>query len=175
MICEVMNHLLFRAPTKGHLVMDGKSTAHHHPGILIVDDQALILTMLKLELEPRGFEVWLAVDGDDGLDLYRRHHSEIDVILLDVEMPGMNGPQTLAAMQKINPKVQVCFMTAGSSSISETELMNRGATCVFRKPFRPGDVASCLEKHCCASLSSKQAGQQSRNRIISILSERRKC
>ena len=51
-----------------------------NPGILIADDKGLILTLLKLELEPRGFTVWLAVDGDDALDLYRRNHAEIDLV-----------------------------------------------------------------------------------------------
>src|SRR5262249_58605364 len=48
-----------------------------NPGILIADDMGLILTLLKFELEACGFTVWLAVDGDDAVDLYRRNHEEM--------------------------------------------------------------------------------------------------
>ncbi len=114
-------------------------------GILVVDDVGLILTLLKFELEPLGFDVWLAVDGDDALDLFRRHREEIDVVLLDVQMPGLDGPQTLAGLQRVDPNVAVCFMTGHFSIYSEADLLARGAAHVFCKPFRPADVARFLE------------------------------
>src|SRR5262245_47568164 len=82
-----------------------------HPGILIADNLGLVLTLLKFELEPRGFKVWLAVDGEDALDLYRRHSTEIDVVLLDVHLSGLDGPDTLAALQRLSPDILACFMT----------------------------------------------------------------
>jgi CheY-like chemotaxis protein len=117
-----------------------------NPGILVVDDMGLILTLLKFELEPRGFTVWLAVDGDDALDLYRRNRAEIDLVLLDVQMPGLDGPHTLAILQKFDPDVLACFMTADSGTYTEEELLERGAARVFKKPFRSDDVAECLQK-----------------------------
>jgi CheY-like chemotaxis protein len=115
------------------------------PGILIGDDMALILTLLKFELESRGFAVWLAVDGDDALDLYRRHRDEIDLVLLDVQMPGLDGPHTLEALQRFNPDVVACFMSGNTGSYTEEELLDRGAARVFSKPFRPAEVADLLE------------------------------
>ena len=56
-----------------HEWTDGRGAIARKPGILIADDMALILTLLKFELESRGFNVWLAMDGDDALDLYRKH------------------------------------------------------------------------------------------------------
>jgi CheY-like chemotaxis protein len=82
-------------------------TILRNPGILIVDDMEPILTLLKFELEPRAFTVWLAVDGDDAIDLYQRNRAEIDLVLLDVQMPGLDGPHTLAILQKLNPDVLV--------------------------------------------------------------------
>jgi CheY-like chemotaxis protein len=114
------------------------------PGILIADDAALILTLLKFELEARGFSVWLAVDGDDALDLYQRHLSEIDLLLLDVQMPGLDGPQTLAALKQLNPDVLACFMTGGSDHYSDDTLRQCGVACVFSKPFRAEEVARAL-------------------------------
>jgi CheY-like chemotaxis protein len=124
---------------------DGSTASPRNPGILIADDMGLMLTLLKLELEPRGFNVWLAVDGDDALDLYRRHRSQIDVVLLDVQMPGLDGPHTLAALQRFNPDVVACFMTENPSIYTEEDLLECGAACVFNKPCRPAEVANCLQ------------------------------
>jgi CheY-like chemotaxis protein len=116
------------------------------PGILIVDDMGPILTLLKFELEPRGFAVWLAVDGDDALDLYLRNREKIDVVLLDVQMPGLDGPHTLAILQRLDPDVVSCFMTGYSGHYTEENLLKRGAACVFNKPFRAEEVAQRLLK-----------------------------
>jgi len=116
------------------------------PGILIADDKALILTMLKFELEPRGYNVWLAVDGDDAIDLYRRNRAEIDLVLLDVLLPGLDGPHTLAALRRLDPDVLACFMTGNSGGYTYMDLLECGVAYVFNKPFRVAEVAQCLQQ-----------------------------
>jgi two-component system, OmpR family, response regulator len=132
--------------------LESKGTAHcafvRKPGILIADDMGLILTLLKFELEPRGFNVWLAVDSSDAIDLYRRHQEQIDLVLLDVQMPGLDGPHTLAHLQRIDRDVVVCFMTGSSGAYTEEELLNRGAMRVFAKPFRLAEIADALQELC---------------------------
>jgi len=118
------------------------------PGILIADDMALILTLLKLDLEARGFTVWLAVNGADAVQLYQQHQENIDLVLLDVHMPALDGPQTLAALQEMDPDVVACFMTAYSECYSECDLLKLGAACVFTKPFRSSEVADFLQVLC---------------------------
>jgi CheY-like chemotaxis protein len=125
-----------------------RRTSARKPGILIADDMGLILTLLKFVLEPRGFNVWLAVDSSDAIDLFRRHHEQIDVVLLDVQMPGLDGPHTLAHLQRIDRDVVACFMTGNLGNYSVDELLNRGAMCVFIKPFRLSDVADYLQTLC---------------------------
>jgi CheY-like chemotaxis protein len=131
---------------KQHEATNAWDARARNPGVLIVDDMALILTLLKFELESRGFDAWLAIDGDDALDLYRRHRDEIDLVLLDVEMPGMDGLQTLEALQQLNPHVVACFMSGNAVTYTEEELLKRGAVWVFSKPFRPAEVASLLQQ-----------------------------
>jgi CheY-like chemotaxis protein len=116
------------------------------PGILIADDMALILSLLRFEMESRGFNVWLAMDGNDALELYRKHCDEIDLVLLDVQMPGLDGPHTLEALQRLRPHVVACFMSGDAGIHTEEELLDRGAAWVFRKPFRPAEVADLLQK-----------------------------
>jgi DNA-binding response OmpR family regulator len=123
---------------------NGCGAIARNPGILIADDMALILTLLKFELESRGFAVWLAVDGDDALDLYRRHRNEIDLVLLDVQMTGLDGPHTLTALQKLCPTVRCCFMTGNLTPYTEEGLLQMGAMRVFRKPFAFTEVIDTL-------------------------------
>jgi CheY-like chemotaxis protein len=115
------------------------------PGILIADDMALILTLLKFELEARGFAVWLAVDGEAALELYSRHRDEIDLVLLDVHMPGLDGPRTLDALRRLNPDVVACFMTGNGGGYTHEGLLRRGAARIFSKPFPTAEVAGYLE------------------------------
>jgi CheY-like chemotaxis protein len=76
-----------------------------------VDDDPVILELLKLTLRLHGFTVWLATSGQEALELYRQHFAEIAALLLDVRMPGWDGPETLKAVQTVNPAVRFCFMT----------------------------------------------------------------
>jgi CheY-like chemotaxis protein len=148
---------------------NGGAATSRRPGILIVDDLGLILSLLKLELEPRGFRVWLGMDGRDAIDLYRKHAPQIDVVLLDVRMPGLDGLQTLAALQEIDPDVLACFMTGDSGTYTETELLARGADQVFVKPFHPSDIADSLQAlvDLALEVSGSPVEQRGRGRFIS--------
>jgi len=116
-----------------------------NPGILIVDDMSSMLTLFRIELESRGFTVWLAADGSSAVELYRRRREEIDLVLLDVQMPDPDGPLTLAALRRVDPGVVACFMTEVPGNYTEEELLARGAVCTFTKPFRSADVARFLQ------------------------------
>src|SRR5262249_10855013 len=83
--------------------------------------------------------------GDDAIALYRQHHEEIDLVLLDVQMPGRDGPHTLAALQELDPDVFACFMTGDFTAYTEEDLLSLGATFVFGKPIRPTELAHFLE------------------------------
>jgi len=113
-------------------------------GILVVDDERVVRGVLNAVMHQKGFAVWLAADGQEALDLYRRHRETIHVILLDVRMPGLDGPQTLAALQQINPEIRSCFMSGDIGGYAEGTLDNLGAAAVIRKPFHPAEVAEAL-------------------------------
>ncbi len=113
-------------------------------GILAVDDDEGVRGVLGIGLRQLGFAVWLAAGGSEALDLYRRHHEAIDVVLLDVRMPGTDGPQTLAALQELNPRIRCCFMSGDLGGYTEEGLRNLGAATVVDKPFRLGEIAQAL-------------------------------
>jgi DNA-binding NtrC family response regulator len=112
--------------------------------ILIVDDEACMRGLLMIGMQQAGFVVWLAANGHEAIEVYRRHQETIDVILMDVRMPGLDGPQTLAVLQSLNPQVRCCFMSGDLGAYTEDGLLDRGAAAVIHKPFLLTDVAQLL-------------------------------
>jgi anti-anti-sigma factor len=121
---------------------DGQSDSP--TGFLVVDDEAAVLRVLAGRLRMEGFKVWLAGHGQQAIELYQRYLEEIAVVLLDVLMPGIDGPRTLTALQKLCPTVQCCFMTGNPSPYTEESLLQMGAVRVLRKPFAFTEVIDTL-------------------------------
>lgn len=105
------------------------------PGILVVDDDPGILALLALVLRDHGFQVLLATDGTEAVDLYSNKHAQIDLVLIDVMMGVMHGPQAMAAIKQINPQVRFCFMSGYPDQWIAQDLIDAGAAHVFQKPF----------------------------------------
>src|SRR5262249_16083209 len=72
-------------------------------GVLVVDDAAAIRALLRAALERSGFAVWVAVDGHEAIQVCEKVGPQISLALLDVRMPGLDGPATLRALQNLNP------------------------------------------------------------------------
>ena len=104
-------------------------------GVLVVDDQEPVRRVLGAGMRSHGLAVWLAADGAEAVELYRRHRDTIDVVLLDVQMPGLDGPAVLAALRAIEPGVRAFFMTGDPGRYGQDELLATGARRVFGKPL----------------------------------------
>jgi CheY-like chemotaxis protein len=114
------------------------------PRILLANEDHLVRVLLQLGLERKGFDVWLACNGRDAIDLYRGHLENFDIVLLDVCMPGLDGPATLDGLREINPAVQACFTSSDTAGYKVEELLQLGAAHVFVKPYTVEDLASVL-------------------------------
>ena len=119
--------------------------AYAHPVVLVVDDTDLVREVVSAGLRLHGFEVWVAGDGREALELFNElsqwEHGRT-VVLLDVQMPGLDGPMVLAALQTIDPDIWAFFMTGDAGGYSEDELLARGARRVFSKPLDIARVAA---------------------------------
>ena len=118
-------------------------------GILIVDDETCVRDILRIAMRQEGFAVWLAADGQEALDLYQRNQETIDVVLMDVRMPGLDGPQTLAALQNLNPQVRCCFMSGSLGGYTEERLFQLGAVAILPKPFHLEEVGQVIRHEVC--------------------------
>jgi anti-anti-sigma factor len=118
-------------------------------GVLVVDDDARLRGLLHQWLQRSEWAVWSAADGQQAIELYRRHREEISLVLLDVRMPGLDGPQTLAALQTIDPAVRCCFLTANPEPYTEEGLLLSGAIRVLRKPIPFAELLEALRLVLC--------------------------
>jgi len=118
-------------------------TARKH-GILVVDDDGGVRNLLNKGLHGHGFDVWLAADGQEALELFWRHRETIDLVLLDVCMPGLDGPQTAIALLQLRPQIRFCFMSGDLGDYTDQKLRDLGALAVIPKPFRLAETAPLL-------------------------------
>ena len=108
--------------------------------VLVVDNNPDVLRLIDRALTGFGFIVRLATSGVEALAIYRSE--TVNFVLLDVQMPDMDGPQTLAALKAIDPNVVCCFM---SSSNGASKL--NGAAGFINKPFASlEDLRKLIEK-----------------------------
>ncbi|QEL16634.1 response regulator [Limnoglobus roseus] len=103
--------------------------------VLLVDDEPSVRAMLDFALRSHAFTVRRAAGGAEALAAYRAHRGTVAVVLLDVLMPEMDGPQTLAAIREVNPAVRAVFMSGHTGRYSAADLLSLGASHVFQKPF----------------------------------------
>jgi CheY-like chemotaxis protein len=105
------------------------------PGILIVADHRLYRKILKAWFRDHDFTVWVAAHGSEAIELHHAHAKEIVLALLDVCMPELDGPGTLAALRQEAPSLRCCFMTAPLGTSQKRQLLALGAARVFEKPL----------------------------------------
>ena len=101
--------------------------------LLIVDDEAEICEFLKSFFEDRDFKVATAHNGIAALEQVERFQP--DVVLLDIQMPGMDGLQTLKKMKDTHPKLKVIMVTAVETQEKIEEAMRLGADNYITKPL----------------------------------------
>jgi CheY-like chemotaxis protein len=115
-----------------------------NPGVLVVDDEHLVRIMVQLGLERSGFQIWLASNGREAIEFYRENREQIALVLLDVRMPGLDGPETLKALRELNPKVLAGFMSGDMGSYNPEKLFQCGAAFYIAKPFHLDKLTAIL-------------------------------
>ncbi|MHB8907554.1 MAG: response regulator [Syntrophales bacterium] len=110
--------------------------------ILVVDDEAEVVRLLKDFLTSKGYEVATALNGAEALDKVRE--MKPDIVLLDIIMPGIGGIDTLKEIKKIDPTIAVIMVTA----VVDEELANRavklGAFDYITKPINIDSLETCV-------------------------------
>jgi CheY-like chemotaxis protein len=114
--------------------------------VLIVDDEYFLAEMIKMRLELAGFEILLAENGQEALDLLAKQ--SVDVILMDVMMPVMDGWETTKKIkldEKLK-KIPVVFLTARASHEDHLKADHVGGDDYIPKPFETEDLIAKVKK-----------------------------
>ena len=112
--------------------------------ILVVDDLRSIRLTLGGILEEKGHNVVTAENGYQAIEAVRKTH--LDIIFMDIKMPGINGVQTFREVKKIDPEAVVIMMTAYSVEELVKEALEEGAYAVVYKPFDIDKIVAIIEE-----------------------------
>jgi DNA-binding NtrC family response regulator len=125
--------------------------------ILIVEDEPKMRRLLELNLGEEGFTTHAAADAEIGLQILNRE--KIDLVLTDVQLPGMNGFDFLRAVKRANASIPIVMMTAYGTVESAVEAMKLGASDYVLKPFSLEEIVLVIRKE----LSTHQLREENRS------------
>jgi len=121
----------------------GKENFAMQKNILIADDDKEVLALLMEMIEGEGFKVFLASNGKEAIEIFERN--PIDVAILDLKMPFMDGLETLKKIKNVDPLIEVLIMTAYDDLESMREaLIVNGAFDYLLKPFHRSEFISTI-------------------------------
>jgi len=112
--------------------------------MMLVDDEERFLSTTKKLLSKKGYDVFTAVSGAEALEKMRTQN--IHVVILDVKMPGMDGIETLKAIKRKFPMIEVIMLTGHGTVESAVEGLKSGATDYLTKPTDVNDLIAKAEE-----------------------------
>lgn len=112
--------------------------------VLVVDDEETVRKIATSILEKNGYSVLTAANGLEGLSLFRDHADEIDVVLLDIAMPIMDGAEAFRGMRQIRQDVNVVFASGYSPEAAAQRIADMKPTSFLQKPFRADSLLDTI-------------------------------
>ena len=106
--------------------------------IMVVDDEPIVQNTMKAILERMGYQVLAASDGQRAGELFRRHAPELALVIVELSLPKVSGPEFIEHLPTLSPRIPVLFTTgAGDNEVPETV---RSHFAVLKKPFSTATV-----------------------------------
>jgi PAS domain S-box-containing protein len=114
--------------------------------VMLVEDEPRLLKVTAEMLALLGCEVSAFPDGSSALAHFREHHDAIDLVLIDLVMPGLSGSETFFELRAIDPKVQVLVISGYSQDGTAQSLIDAGALGFLSKPFGMAELAGKMRR-----------------------------
>jgi nitrogen-specific signal transduction histidine kinase len=114
--------------------------------VLLADDEVPMQEIGRELLEEQGYDVLIANDGKEALEMFRSHCEEINLVILDLVMPRLDGGQTFLEMKKMKPNVQAVFCTGYATDELIQSLLQEENLKVLRKPFHPTEFVRLVDE-----------------------------
>ncbi len=141
-------HITFPAMVKGLPAAEGsyQPLLHGKGTILVVDDEEFVRSILKDMLENLGYGVILASHGREAIDIYARQKERIDLVILDLVMPVMDGQETYEHLIRMNRDLRV-LIASGQVAADQAALSHHGQLhhTFIQKPFKMHDIATIIK------------------------------
>ncbi len=132
--------------TGEEIVERSESTAERGTGtILLIDDEEMVLDVGAQLLGSLGYTTIKARNGVDAIDLFKRDTGSIDMVFLDIVMPGMSGRETYDRLKKLNPNVKVLLSSGYDIDTQANEILDRGADGFIQKPYALQDLSEKIK------------------------------
>jgi len=114
--------------------------------IMVVDDEDFILTISREMLADLGYTVTTCQNSAKAIDVYRAHHRDIDLVIVDMVMPECSGGQCLEQLRRINPGVRAVLSSGYSMNTEVQRLLDEGFVEFLQKPFTGGKLSQVVAK-----------------------------
>lgn len=124
--------------------------------ILVIDDEKMICKLFKETLEELGHKVITAETGSEGLEIVRQR--DIDIVFLDLKMPGMDGAELFGQIKTFKPNLPVTIITGYPDSEMMHRALVQGPFGVMRKPFGESDIIRAIDSFIRIGKARRQGG-----------------
>jgi len=128
------------------LEMTGTGQSKRRRTILVVEDEDVLLELLRGMLVANGFDVMVAMDGVEAVRLYRERGSNIDVVLTDMGLPALGGWEVLEEILKMNPSAKVICASGFLENSLREEMIAAGAAEFIQKPYSYEGLITLIRK-----------------------------
>lgn len=119
--------------------------AEGKPTVLVVDDEEMVRSIATQMLEKLDYHVVAEATGADAIKTFERDHEHIDLVILDMIMPGIDGSRAFDEMKKLNAEVKFILSSGYSRDSQANDIMNRGCDAFIQKPFRLQELAQLIK------------------------------
>lgn len=114
--------------------------------MLVVEDEDVLVELLRGMLEANGFSVLTAQDGLEGINMYRQHVEDISIVLTDMGLPSKGGWEVLEEVLKMNPKAKVICASGFLDNAVRDEMIAAGAVEFIQKPYAYDTLISLMRR-----------------------------
>ncbi len=136
----VSDHEIREEKSSGKMIRQGTET------ILLVEDEESVLTVSKNMLSSIGYRILTAQNGPRAIEIYKNGNHKIDLVMLDMIMPGMSGEETFDQLKSLNPDIRVILCSGYSMNEQASRIMEHGCRFFLQKPFSIYDLSQKIRE-----------------------------
>lgn len=125
--------------------ISGEKATSAEKTVFLVDDEDMILEVGKEMIHHLGYEVMVAASGNEALSMYEKNMDKIDIVILDMTMPDMDGEATFKRLKEIDPETKVLLSSGYTLDNRAQKIIDRGCNGFIQKPFNISELSSKIE------------------------------